>query len=333
MSRINVSDAITPAFSHMVKVLFKPFNAVKWLSLGFISILAASGGGGNSFRWPGGDQGSGAPDFEHLFAQYWLPIIIAFGVIFILSLIFWWLRSVFNFVYFDDIVRNSGAIREPFHRLRGLGTSLFLWHLGFGLIAMALIMALVGLPLVLALVVMKDAGIAFTVIAVVWAILVGLALLVAMGVITTLVNGLVSITMYKRRIGILEAWRYTLPILRANTGQVILYLLLLMAFTFGTGIISIPALIFVGIVLAIPFGGVALVGYLVGQAMGLTWTDPVIAVAVTYGIVFVICLSYLVNCVMQPAPVFVRAFSLVVMGQADESLVTIPLEVTAPATE
>jgi len=336
MPRMDVGSAIAPAFRHMAKVLFKPFQMRKWLALGFITMLAGGGNGNGSFRFPGdydhgGGTGNPLPGFEHWIEHYW-PILVI-GILFLVALgiVVMWLISVFHFVYLNDVARNSGAIREPFHRLRGLGTSLFLWNLVYGFIFLLLLGVLVGAPLLTVFVIARDIGTAAQVAAVIWAVFVGIAMILLACVVEMVVRDFVSAAMYVRGVGILQGWRIVLPTLSANVGQVILYMLLLIAFGIGIGIASVIVALITMLIFAIPFGGIALVGYLIGKALHLTLNAPVIAVISTYALAVMLTYAYTVSCLLQPAVVFLRAFSLVVIGQADPSLATIPIAGTQPA--
>ena len=320
----------------MAKVLFRPFDMRKWLALGFVSIFAGAGGGSGNFHLPGNyDHGGGGnawPGFERWIEHYW-PILVI-GVLFAiaLGLVVMWLISVFHFVYLNDVARNSGAIREPFHRLRRLGTSLFLWNLVYGFIFLLLLGVLVGAPLLTVFVIARNVGTAAQVAAVIWAVLVAISMILLACIIEMVVSDFVSAAMYVKSVGILEGWRIILPVLRANVGQVILYILLLIAFGIGIGIVSLIVALITMLIFAIPFGGIALAGYLIGKALGLTLSVPVIAIISTYALAVMLIYAYAVNCLLQPAVVFMRAFSLVVIGQADLSLATIPGAVAPPAT-
>ena len=46
--KISVIDPITPAWNHVVRILFKPFEFKKWLALGFCAFLAQCSEGGGS---------------------------------------------------------------------------------------------------------------------------------------------------------------------------------------------------------------------------------------------------------------------------------------------
>lgn len=336
MSTMDATKAISPAFNRMVKVLFQPFQLRKWIALGFIALFVSNGGGssggGNGNFGNTGHHGGGIPDISSWISHYW-PFLVAGGLfLFGLSLLIGWIGSVFKFVFIDDIVRDSGAIKEPFSRLSGLGTSLFLWRLLFGLIALVLLAIFVGIPLVFAIATSHGSWDAPQVLAVVWAVMVGLSLLIIAGVIDALVRSFVTTTMYVRGVGILEAWRLTLPILKANFWQVVVYFLLTFLLGIAYGIAFLFVLFPVIFILLIPLGGIALVGYLIGEALKLTWTIPVIAIVSTYAIIAVSILAFALSCVGLPGPVFFQAYPLVLMGQADPSLATIPIEPTTSDT-
>ena len=328
MSRIDVGSAIAPAFDHMVKVLFRPFVFRKWLALGFLALFLGGGGGGGGGNWGNvfsNDHGGNMPNMGAWLSHYW-PFLVAAALFGFLIVIFVsWIAAVFNFVYIDDVVRGSGAIKEPFARLKGLGTSLFLWDIIFGLIVSTILIVLVAFPLILAFVLMPNAPDALKILSVVWAVMAALPIIFVAATIGALTRHFVGNAMYVRGTGVLAAWKIVLHILKANIGQVILYFLLLLVFGLGIGMASLIAALGLLLILAIPFGGLALIGYLIGIALGLTWSAPVIAIVAVYAGIVGMIYAYLMSCIMQPAMVFLQAFSLVVIGQADPTLVTIPI--------
>ena len=148
MATMNVGAAIGPAISHTKRVLFGPFALRKWLALGFVSLIAEFGQGGARINWPSDSSGSdeiGRTLYQ--WVEHHLTLIIAGAVLlFLIGLALQWLGSVMRFVYLNQITRDPYAIREPFARLKHLGTSLFLWRLAFTLIAVLAMALLVGLP-------------------------------------------------------------------------------------------------------------------------------------------------------------------------------------------
>ena len=230
---MNVGGAITPAMNHTERVLFKPFALRKWLGLGLVSMLAGgSGGGGSSnYRAPNshGMDPIGRAVGEWVVMH--LALIIA-GVVllFLVSLAFAWLGSVFRFVYLNQITRDPYAIRAPFGRFIGLGTSYFLWTLAFGLAMLVVLAVLIGIPLWGAFYRFHGGFGLFgpaQVLAIVWAVLAGIAILIASVVVDVFARDFVVTAMFARNVKIIQGWRIVLPIIRANAGQSVLYLLLL----------------------------------------------------------------------------------------------------------
>src|SRR5262249_21900798 len=82
----------------------------------------------------------------NLFEQWkpWLPVIIISFGIFVLALVvvLIWLKSRGSFIFTDCIVRNRGAIAEPWREYRTEGNSYFLFQLLVILGAMAAVVVL-----------------------------------------------------------------------------------------------------------------------------------------------------------------------------------------------
>ena len=331
MPRMDVGKAIEPAFKHMADMLFRPFVLRMWLSLGFISIMCGGGSGSGNIRIPDFSNWSNSDKTRHEFLPNGLPLpeasillLIVLGAVIVLgiALLFTWLASVFSFVYVDDIVRKSGAVKEPFARLKGLGTSYFLWSLAFGLIFILALGILVGLPL-LAVFVPQGVSIVAKVVAVVWSVMIGILLFLAAVIIGIFAGDFVVTTMYVRGIRVMEGWRTVMPILKANVGQVVLYILLLIAFAIGICLFNLVVLLVSALIFVIPVGILALLGYLIGLALHLTWTPLVIGIVIALAVPVFFAFIYFIQCAVQPAMIFRRSFALVVLGQAEPSLATI----------
>jgi len=316
----------------MTEVLFRPFKLSKWLSLGFIALIASGGGPNGNFNWP--RDGKPTPPAELLawVARYWPFLVVGAILLIFLVLLIMWIVSVFRLIYVNDVASNSGAIREPFARLKGLGTSYFLWQIVFGLVVVAVLVAFVGLPIVLAVLAGKSGRGPTVILAVLWAIGVGVPIALLSTLVDVFTRHFVLPVMYVRRVGILRAWGIFWPILKANAGQMVLYVLIRIGLAIIIGLVGIAAFVTVLMVAMIPLGALVLVGYLVGTALGLSWTLPVIVSVAGFALMAVLGLVYLSSCVVQPADVFAQAYPLVILGQADPSLATIPVE-TPPAAE
>lgn len=329
---MNVADAITPAMTHTSRLLFKPFALRKWLALGLVSFLAGSGGGGGAHaNWPSGQQPGHDADvfFQHI-AKWasihaWL-IALAIAGLLAISLFFGWLGSVFRFVYLNQITKEPIAIREPFHRFLDLGTSFFLWRLAFSFVALVALGVLIGLPLIAGF--STHAGSAAEALAVAWAVCVGIALLLCIVLIEIFARDFVLATMFVRGIRVMEAWGVVLPLLKANAGQCALYILLLIVISVVVGIGAAIAVLAVGLAFVIPGGLLALIGWAIWLGTGQHMSAPIIAYSVIIGIPLMFAFAYVLTCAIQPLQVFRRSFALVVLGQADPSLVTVPIPPT-----
>jgi hypothetical protein len=328
MAAMNVGGAITPAIEHTGRVLFRPFALRKWLALGLVSILAEAGGGGGG----GGDFSSSdwsrTGDASRMMVEWIvghiLLIVVGCAALFVIGLALMWLGSVLKFVYLNQITRDPYAIRAPFGRFIGLGTSYFLWQLAFGLALLLAIGTLVVLP-ILAVFLRPGGASAYVapVIAIIWAVIVGGVLIVCWCVIDIFARDFAVTAMFVRGVGIMEGWRTVLPILRANVGQSVLYLLMLIVIAIAVGIGSVIVVLVVAVGFLIPGGLLALIGYAIYSAGG--FSALLIGYIVLMGLALLCAFIYIANCAVQPFMVFRRTFALVVLGQAEPSLATVPV--------
>ena len=335
MQRMDIGRAIEPAFRHMADTLFRPFTLRVWLALGFtftvgygLSSLRIPNAA-RFWRWNSTEEPWWTGRMASSLAHYWPLLLMGLLALAAIALVFVWLSSVFQFVYIDNITRKSGAIAEPFARLVRLGSLYFLWRMAFGAVVLAAVGILVGLPLLVVLV--PGTSVTTRVAAAVWAGMAGIFLSVLAAIIVILAKDFLVPAMYVRGAGVIEGWRRVLPVLSANVGQTLLYLLMLAALGIGITTVGLIAALVLLVALAIPVGLLALLGYAAGQAAHLTWSPPVIGIAAALGVIAFLGYIYLFQCAMQPAQIFRRCFPLVVLGQADPSLATIPPE-TPPTT-
>ncbi|HUV05740.1 MAG TPA: hypothetical protein VMX94_11615 [Armatimonadota bacterium] len=336
MQRMDIGRAFEPAFRYMADMLFRPFMLRMWLALGFtftvgygLSSSTATPNPARFWRWNRTEGLWWAGRMASWLAHYWPLLLTGLLALVAIGLVFVWLSSVFQFVYIDNITRKSGAVAEPFARLMRLGGLYFLWRMAFGAVVLVAVGILAGLPLLVVFV--PATSVATKVAAAVWAGMIGILLSILAAIIQILAKDFLVPAMYVRQAGVIEGWRTVLPALTANVGQTLLYLLMLAALGIGITAVGLIAALVLLVALAIPVGLLALLGYVAGQAAHLTWSPPVIGMAGALGLIVLLGYTYLFQCVMQPAYVFRRCFSLVVLGQADPSLATIPLE-TPPTT-
>ena len=156
------------AWAHMKRVLFKPFNAARWFSLGLCYFLAmgvrSSGGSssGNSYSGSSGsssaNSGNSGVDSIHTMvesAQSYISenpglITMMIGIIILVSVIslavgvvFAWLRARGAFMVMHRAIFPDATIKESWAQAKGVSMSLFWWWLGFGLLCTLLVTMLV----------------------------------------------------------------------------------------------------------------------------------------------------------------------------------------------
>ena len=152
-SKIEIFKPFGEAFELMKRILFQPFDLKKWLVIGFAAWLASLGaGGGGSYNYQS-KRGGEVQKVNDAISQIPHPILvagIALLVVLVLALIVLlaWLRARGGFMFIDCIVKNRGAIAEPWRDFRKEGNSYFLFLLlvVFGLLIFG---GLLSLPLVL----------------------------------------------------------------------------------------------------------------------------------------------------------------------------------------
>ena len=141
--------AASQAYSRMVAVLFRPFDMTRWFSMGFCAWLAYIGTQSGNINGLGGEsspahikqQMDGLLDkLSHASAH---PGLVSFVVAFILlSLLFalWMcaLRSRGDFMFLHRWYQPDAPILQCWRAARTAGHALFVWRLGFGLVALLL---------------------------------------------------------------------------------------------------------------------------------------------------------------------------------------------------
>ncbi len=272
---ISVTAPVERALTRTREVLFDPFDITKWFKLGFCAFLAQlgdnSGGGGGSanigsWREPARSrQVQEAVDWFHgnwefivTVGAFVLLAVLAIGVAVL------WLQGRGRFMFLDGVVRNRGAVVEPWSTYRAEGNSAFWFSLCFAIVGFVAVLIASGIGV----------GIAWTDIdaehfgPAAWGgIVVGGGLLFLL-VVTMLLIGVfladfVIPAMYARRIGVMEGWGVVRrEVLAAYPGQIVLYLLMkiLISVAFAvivTGVVC-GTLCIAGCFLAIPYIGTVL---------------------------------------------------------------------------
>ncbi len=335
--KISVIDAIGPALNHMVKVLFKPFNIVKWLKFGLVAFLVAlgSGGGGvfngnlpiDSKEFP---TYKIQPAIEWVTAHITLFIILIVAAVLVISIIWMvviYFSSRFTFVYLDGVVKNDMQIKRAYKENKLSGWSYFLWRMVFGptvLTVILLLLALAGLG-IYCLVTAYGFG-ALAIILIILGVLVLIALIIFAVVVNLFIDDFVVPIMYLKKLRIVKAGKVFWGLLKFNKTQFFLYVLFKILLGMASAIVIIlPCCCFA--VVCIPF--VLLMVGLVALAFKLSiiWVAVVLAALVAWVII-----SILWNTIVAPVTVFFRTYPLVFLegfGKEFASITPQPTQVPA----
>jgi hypothetical protein len=264
------------------RLLFLPFRLETWLVLGFAAFLSewlSGGWGGSGVRstFHRHHVAEVGPRLRHLFLDtLWGPLLIALLVVAILAwIVFQWLGARGKFVFLDGVVRERAGIAEPWRRYARQANSLFLWRLGFYLVAGLLVGG----------VLLTTAGAAVlgwlgfrSPVALAPPILGGIALLVLLALlgafVMLLLDAFVVPLMYRHQLSANQAWGRFLPLFRQNLGGFLRFAL----FCLAIAIVLVVAVTAVGfatccvgfVLIALPYVGqvVLLPVYVVLRAFG-----------------------------------------------------------------
>ena len=122
------------AFETTKKILFQPFDLTKWFVIGFAAWLATMFSGGD-FNYRRGLQ-QRRLELENAYPRQgvfiprlppWvIPVVIGVGLLILaIVVLLLWLNSRGRFMFTDCIVRNRGAIAEPWREFRTDGNRYF----------------------------------------------------------------------------------------------------------------------------------------------------------------------------------------------------------------
>lgn len=327
-----------PAWEHLKRVLFSPFNLRKWLALALVALLAGAGGGGGNVGGRAGRQYGGfddirqhVADWAHAHADEVVASGLALAVVGIgLSLLMLYVTSVFRFIFMESVIANEVRIRQSWGRNKAEGVSFMWWRFGLGLLVLLAFALFVGLPI--AAVVWPSvgasgsgaAGAGPVLLCIIYGVLMTFVLAIVGGLIAGMTRDFVLPIMYLRRIGTLDGWRHFWPILCANKMGFVIYFLLKIAFVMATGIVGAIAGCAGIVVAAIPLAAIGALGYGLVLLLGITaWQWWFLTVLVPVGLVLLALLSYWMTCVLLPIPVYFQAYALKYLGYVEPELQTI----------
>jgi hypothetical protein len=260
--KIEIFGPFGEAFERTKKILFQPFDFRKWLVIGFAAFLANLSGGANvNFR---NDFGKGDWNFRSVshdatgstdwLASCGVPLLILVAVLVVaMVLVLLWVGSRGRFILADCVVRDRGAIVEPWREYRREGNSFFLFSLIVGLIVLAII-AIAAVPVLIPYLRGWNEGAALFA-----SLTLGIVLLVAVVLVIaaawSLISQLMVPVMYRQRCRALVAFRHVVGLIGAHPGPLILYLLFFFVLAVAVMMVSCLAIPITCCIAAIPYVG------------------------------------------------------------------------------
>jgi hypothetical protein len=259
--KIEIFKPFGEAFELMKRILFQPFDVKKWFVIGFAAWLASLGGGGGGFNY----QYNRREDVQKLneaISQIPHPILVIgvcvlVSVVLVLVVLFGWLRARGRFLFIDCIVKNRGAIAEPWREFQKEGNSYFLFLLVVAF-AFVIFAALLSLPLIIVaikgryyLYLHRDRLDMYVLTAIAAWVFVILLVIIAWALIASLMVPV----MYRRRCRAYEAFRAAASLIAAHPGEILLYCLFLIVLALATAIVTCLATCATCCIAAIPYIG------------------------------------------------------------------------------
>lgn len=286
------------------KSLLWPIHAGIWLRLAVIALFVGGAGGFNpfSYNFGGADQIDQAA-FPADLGLSDPTILLIIGAVLLIGLLFFYLGSVFQFVFVDCLSSGEVSLSRTFGLRTGKGLRLFLFQVLLLFLLFAAMALLVGL-FVLPAAAGAKASIFLGLVVLIPAIII-LALL--FGVVLTLTTDFVVPVMIARDCGVIEGWKKVWGFLVADLKNTLVYLITRFVLGIVVGIILFILVLLVLLIVGLPLAGIALL------AVGLT-PAAVPAFFVPLLLIGMLIALPLLLLVQVPFMTFFRYYALLVLG-------------------
>ncbi|MFB6135508.1 MAG: hypothetical protein ABEJ04_01990 [Halobacteriaceae archaeon] len=302
------------------KARLLPLDWGTWLRLALLSLFVAGnagGSGGGQAGAAGAGSGGAVPSAASAAAvPLRLAALVAAVVVLALlvGLLATLLGSVFEFVFLDALRSDEVAVLAGLGEHFGRGLRLFAFHVVLGLVVLgpvAVVLALAVLPAMGS----APGALVFALVAV--APLVFLVAFAA-AVASLLTVRFVAPVMLRFDCGVVAGWRRLWPTFADDWVQFLAYVLVELVALVVAGFLVGGVAVVAAILLAVPFGVVFLLPYLVAAgAATLAWL-------VLGGALFVVALVVVLALAQVPVQTYLRYLALFVLGDLNPDLDLIP---------
>lgn len=272
---LSVTVPFGKALDQVRKVLFQPFDAGKWLIIGFCAWLATlgeRGGFGGGFNYGGGGHHGGADhvrqSLQHAghYVTTNLVWLLPLGVFLVLcGLALWllilWLSSRGRFMFLHCVVHDVAQVGVPWHRFAAEAKSLFWFRVVLSLLGLLVFVPITAGGLFLAYALSSHN--AFTLGAIFGCVGLGFLALGAIMIfwlIGRLLTDFVVPVQFLRRSSCLDAWREFWSLFSGRGINLLVYLLFRAALGLGIGLLIMALVLatccIAGCLFALPYLGV-----------------------------------------------------------------------------
>ena len=318
MRPLSAIDAISPAWNHTRRLLLTPRSWRLLLKIGAVAFFANMGGCNFSGSYPGRGH---MPGLSPAIAASMLAIaFIVGGVVLFITLAFFYLSSRLQFVLFEIVLRRDTNV-APIWRRYGRAT----WYwMGLQLAFFAAALLCVApflVPIILHFVHslhsganMESQGFGAFFLAILGFILVIFLILLVFAAGYTLLHDFGLPSMALEGTPLTETVRRVVNLIRAEPGQVLIYLFMRFMLAFAGAIICEFALVFGLLIALIPLGGIGAVLWVALHHAGTAGYLFTIVGWVILGIIFLVLLF--VACIMMFGYLytFLQAYALYFLG-------------------
>lgn len=263
-SKIEIFKPFGEAFELTKKILFQPFDLKKWFVIGFAAFLSNLSGGFN-FNFGNWNRSGRIQNWQpsgqawnNVFGDtpFWI-VALSISVVVLLAIALGilcaWLGARGNFMFVDCVVKNRGAIAEPWREFRKEGNSLFLFSLSIALVFL-IAAALLTLPFLLPMIVKGEFVMPESLIMISAIVLVALIFfLLTLG--WAVIRHLMVPIMYRQRILARKAFGVATSLVARYPGEIVLYCLFLIVLFIATAFVACGAICATCCVAAIPYIG------------------------------------------------------------------------------
>lgn len=279
---ISLAAPVGLAWDRMKAILFAPFDMGKWFALGFTAWLATLGqGGGVPSPIKLGDlfgrhpsEPAGTRSMLELLGAYAALIIgIALALLVIgavVGVVVAWVQARGQFMFLDNVRRNTAEVSQTWRRWARQGNSLFWWRLVFGLICGCIVLLILAVAVFgIAVPCLRAHAFVPETLPVIAGVSIALlTCAVVFGYISLFLHDFVIPLMAHYAVSATRAWRLFMDLTHEHVGKFLLYGLFhfMLSIVAGTAVIVVVVMTccMAGCLLMIPYiGTVALLPLLV----------------------------------------------------------------------